>query len=122
MKIHPNGFTLEEFLVSLSRQHLDVVEHLVGCATCRRRFQGLIRQRSLSQRSGDVLPWRGAPEPEYGPALTESGLVFLDRERAMAAGYQRHLAKPVDPSDLVDMVAELADRAAAIDGVRTIGD
>ena len=43
-----------------------------------------------------------------------------DRERALAAGYQRHLAKPIDPADLVDAVAELADGAATIDGVRTI--
>jgi PAS domain S-box-containing protein len=44
-----------------------------------------------------------------------------DRGRALAAGYQRHLAKPVDPADLVDAVVGLADRAAAIDGVRTMG-
>jgi PAS domain S-box-containing protein len=43
-----------------------------------------------------------------------------DRRRALAAGYQRHIAKPVDPADLVDAVAELADRAAVIDGVRTM--
>jgi CheY-like chemotaxis protein len=43
-----------------------------------------------------------------------------DRERALAAGYQRHLAKPIDPIDLVDAVAEVVERTAAIDGVRTI--
>jgi CheY-like chemotaxis protein len=43
-----------------------------------------------------------------------------DRERALAAGYQRHLTKPIDPADLVDAVAELVDRAATIDGVRTM--
>ncbi len=83
MKIHPNEFTLEEFLLSLSRQHLEVVEHLVGCATCRRRFQGLVRQRSLSKQTADVLQWSGQPA-EYGPALSQSGQVLLDRERAMA--------------------------------------
>jgi tetratricopeptide (TPR) repeat protein len=82
LKIHPNEFTLEEFLLSLSRQHLEVVEHLVGCLTCRRRFQGLVRQRSLSKRTADVLPWRQSNE--YGPALAESGQVLLHRERAMA--------------------------------------
>jgi PAS domain S-box-containing protein len=64
--------------------------------------------------------------PEDGgqiPALALTAYASAeDRERAMAVGYQRHLAKPVDPSDLVDVVAELADRAAVIDGVRTIGD
>ena len=28
LKIHPNEFILEQFLLSLSSQHLDVVEHL----------------------------------------------------------------------------------------------
>ena len=40
-----------------------------------------------------------------------------DRGRALAAGYQRHLAKPVDPADLVDAVVKLADLAGAgVDG------
>ena len=36
-----------------------------------------------------------------------------DRERALAAGYQMHIAKPVDPAVLVDAVAVLAGRADA---------
>ena len=35
-----------------------------------------------------------------------------DRERALAAGYQLHLAKPVEPDDLVLAVADLAGRTA----------
>ena len=58
-----------------------------------------------------------ARRPEDGgrvPALALTAYAAAeDRERAMAAGYQRHLAKPVDPADLVDAVAELADRAVA---------
>jgi transposase len=34
-----------------------------------------------------------------------------DRERALAAGYNRHLAKPIDPIDLASAVAQLAERA-----------
>ncbi len=83
MKIHPNEFTLEEFLLSLSGQHLDVVEHLVGCATCRRRFMGLVRQRSLAKQTADVLLWPRQPS-EYGKALADSGQMLLNRERAMA--------------------------------------
>lgn len=33
-----------------------------------------------------------------------------DRERALAAGFDRHLAKPVDPADLVTMIAALTGR------------
>jgi CheY-like chemotaxis protein len=35
-----------------------------------------------------------------------------DRVRALAAGFQMHLPKPIDPTDLVNMVASLAGRAA----------
>jgi PAS domain S-box-containing protein len=62
---------------------------------------------------------RSRPPKEGGltPALALTAYASTeDRTRALAAGYQRHLAKPVDPADLVDAVAELADRAAAIDG------
>jgi len=81
LKIHPNGFTLEEFLVSLSRQHLEVVDHLIGCTTCRRRFQGLVRQRSMSKKTADILLWRKSAED--GPPKGESP-VLLDREKALA--------------------------------------
>ena len=30
-----------------------------------------------------------------------------DRERSALAGYQRHLAKPVDPLELVDVIADM---------------
>jgi CheY-like chemotaxis protein len=34
-----------------------------------------------------------------------------DREQALAAGYDGHLAKPVDPADLIRAIAKLAGRA-----------
>jgi CheY-like chemotaxis protein len=33
-----------------------------------------------------------------------------DRNRVLASGFQRHLPKPIDPSDLVRVVASLAGR------------
>jgi PAS domain S-box-containing protein len=33
-----------------------------------------------------------------------------DRAHALRAGYQRHLAKPVDPSDLLEVIADLAGK------------
>jgi tetratricopeptide (TPR) repeat protein len=81
LKIHPNGFTLEEFLVSLSRPHLEVVDHLVGCATCRRRFQGLVRQRAMSKKTADILPW---PRRDAESAAPTKGQELLDRERTLA--------------------------------------
>jgi tetratricopeptide (TPR) repeat protein len=82
LKIHPNGFTLEEFLVSLSRPHLEVVDHLIGCATCRRRFQGLVRQRAMSKKTADILPWPSRPANSASTPAEGQGL--LDRERALA--------------------------------------
>lgn len=82
MKIHPNEFTLEEFLVSLSRQHLEVVDHLVGCATCRRRFQGLVRQRSMSKKTADILTW--SSRPTAGSVKTAGQERLDEREQALA--------------------------------------
>ncbi|MGH7267810.1 MAG: response regulator, partial [Candidatus Rokuibacteriota bacterium] len=52
-------------------------------------------------------PDRGGRLPAV--ALTAYASVE-DRERAVSAGFDRHLAKPVDPADLVAVVAALAGR------------
>lgn len=85
MKIHPNDFSLEEFLLSLSQEHLLIVEHLARCATCRRRLSGFLRHRSgpLARKLADVLPWSGTPV-EYGPILAIQEHALRERERAMA--------------------------------------
>jgi CheY-like chemotaxis protein len=45
------------------------------------------------------------------PAAALTALARVeDRKRALMAGYQTHLAKPVDPAELVVMVASLAGR------------
>jgi CheY-like chemotaxis protein len=53
--------------------------------------------------------------PEQGgrvPALALTAYVRTeDRERALAARYNRHLVKPIDPIDLASAAAELAKRA-----------
>ncbi|HEX4963707.1 MAG TPA: hypothetical protein VF173_22970 [Thermoanaerobaculia bacterium] len=82
MKIHPNGFTLEEFLLSLSRERLAVMRHLIDCTTCRHRFLGILHQRSLSKRTADVLPWPDTPT-DYEPAWERSGKVTLDQGRSL---------------------------------------
>jgi CheY-like chemotaxis protein len=37
-----------------------------------------------------------------------------DRDRAVAAGFQRHLAKPFQPADLFALVGDLAGRHAPV--------
>ena len=38
-----------------------------------------------------------------------------DRLRALRAGYQMHVAKPVEPSELLAVMASLAGRGKAVD-------
>ena len=58
--------------------------------------------RRVRSMSGDISDVPAA-------ALTALARVE-DRKRALMAGYQTHLAKPVDPSELVAMVASLTGR------------
>lgn len=109
MKIHPNAYALQEFLLSLSGEHLAVVGHLVQCTTCRCRFQSLLQRRSgpVAKRIADLLQW---PQncSDYGPALQESEQFFQDRshimakERAEAPGLFVELMKyPAEQRDLL---------------------
>jgi tetratricopeptide (TPR) repeat protein len=85
LKIHPNAFALEELVVSLSREHLEVVVHLTRCGTCRRRFQSLLSGCSgpIGKKLAEVLHWcpRGA---DYGPALRETEQLIQDRRQGLA--------------------------------------
>jgi CheY-like chemotaxis protein len=54
--------------------------------------------------------------PEHGgriPAVTVTGYSAADDvDRALAAGYQMHLPKPVDPAALIEAVAKLSRESA----------
>lgn len=83
MKIHPNDFSLEEFLLSLSKEHLGVVEHLIRCATCRRRFMAMTRRRTGALgKIADILPWAMRPA-DYSSSLHDTQQEFRSRERSM---------------------------------------
>ncbi len=108
MKIHPNDFVLEEFLLSLSREHRSVVEHLVDCRSCRNRLFGF-RQRSgpLAMKVADVLSWPGHLV-DYRSVIQESEARLLDREQAMiqeraeAPGlFVRLLRQPVESQEIL---------------------
>ena len=84
MKIHPNDFALEEFLLSLSKEHLGVVDHLIRCGSCRRRFVGFLKSSSgpVARRVADVLRWPAGPV-DYGAALRECAESFQEREQML---------------------------------------
>ena len=55
------------------------------------------------------------------PAVTIALTAYAserDRERSALAGYRRHLAKPIDPLELVDVIAGMlrADAASSASG------
>ena len=71
----------------------------------------LIRKLRMLPVQGSLLP--GSPDslPGLIPAIALTGYATLkDRERALAAGYQLHLAKPVEPDELVIAIRNLIDR------------
>lgn len=81
------------------------------------RFQPdiLVSDISLPDQDGYELirHIRGLPKDRGGriPAVALTALTRPeDRERALAAGYQLHVAKPVEPADLIAIVARLVHR------------
>jgi len=68
----------------------------------------------------DLIRELRAREKDAGvrtPALAVTAFASLqDRERALRAGYDFHLTKPVDPPELVDTVAKLAWRVRVAGG------
>ena len=55
---------------------------------------------------GKVAP-RTRPSGVLGPALRPEALRDEDEHRALASGFQRHLAKPVDSHTLVRSIADV---------------
>jgi len=62
------------------------------------------RVRALGREDGGAVP---------AAAMTAHGS-REDRDRALAAGFQRHLPKPFQPADLFALVGDLAGRCAAV--------
>lgn len=85
MKVHPNNFVLEEFLLSLSKDHLALVEHLTWCSTCRHRVQGVRDEylKRATRRIAEVLPWPSTPA-DYTDAFRGSQNAVHDRDQALA--------------------------------------
>jgi tetratricopeptide (TPR) repeat protein len=109
LKVHPNNFVLEEFLLSLSKDHLAVLEHLTRCTRCRHLVQGLRDQHltRAARRIAEVLPWPGTPA-DYAEAFRESQNAvlgrgrMLEKERADApALFVELLGLPPEQRDLV---------------------
>jgi PAS domain S-box-containing protein len=89
-----------EALILLASMHPDVVLSDIGMPECD-GYQFIRQVRALSAEDGGRTP---------AIALTAFARAE-DRIRTMVAGYQVHLAKPVEPNELLSAVASLSDRA-----------
>ncbi len=68
----------------------------------------LTHHSSLPATSAASLTTHNSSLPLFIPAIALTGYATSkDRERALAAGYQLHLAKPVEPEDLVAAIVNL---------------
>lgn len=93
MKIHPSDTLLEELSLSLQTEHRPILEHLVGCEECYRRFRALRSRQpgSLEKRVGTAMGFPGTPT-EYDEALArvrpevETHRRALSQERMLAPG------------------------------------
>ncbi len=53
---------------------------------------------------------RELPDYQVVPMIAVTGYsMYDDRERAIQSGFDAHLTKPIDPSTLLDLIAELRD-------------
>lgn len=97
------------------------VATVLSAAEARSAFDGfrpdvLVCDIAMPEESGYALIRDvRAREPEQGgaiPAIALTAYASLeDRQRALSAGFHRHMAKPIDPDELVRTIAALAGRA-----------
>jgi tetratricopeptide (TPR) repeat protein len=85
LKIHPNDVLLEEMLLSLEGRQRNLLEHLVGCETCRDRVGSLMRSRSrFSAAVARALGLPTSPD-EYDEALRRTSPEIENRVRTLAS-------------------------------------
>jgi CheY-like chemotaxis protein len=116
----PDGRELLEETLSLAGAEVEAVDSAARALEALRRKPPdvLLSDIGLPEEDGFSLIARVRQlAPERGgnvPALAVSAYVREeDRMRALAAGFQSHVGKPFDPSELVAAVAALAGRDAS---------
>jgi CheY-like chemotaxis protein len=108
--------TLEMLKVALGARGYDVVACESAAEALRAAgsmwFDILVSDIGLPQTDGYELIERLRALPDCGgvPALALTGYASAgDAERALAAGFDAHLAKPVDPDALAETVGRLVE-------------
>lgn len=95
--------TVPEALLAFERQRPDVILSDIGMADAD-GYELIRRVRALPRNEGGATP-----------AACLTGYASADdRRRALLAGFTMHVAKPIDPSELVAVVASLGRMAKAL--------
>jgi tetratricopeptide (TPR) repeat protein len=70
MKTHPHDLLLEEFVVTLTGEPEEVLDHLIACTSCQQRLKTLLHPQS-GIIADKVVPLerRSTLPPDYGPVL-----------------------------------------------------
>ena len=103
-----------EALDSFMQKTPDVVISDIGMAD--EDGYELIRKLRMLPLQGSLLPQQSAI-PLLIPAIALTGYATIkDRDRALAAGYQLHLAKPVEPDELAAAILSLLEPRIAAPG------
>ncbi len=97
-----------EALITFARVHLEVLVSDIGMPDSD-GYKLIVGVRALEAAQGNT--------PALAVALTSYAAVE-DRERALQAGFQRHLAKPFAPAELVRAVADSQVAFAGAGGER----
>jgi len=78
----------------------------------RRQVDVIVSDIGMPELDGYELLEKIRERPTPAPALALTAHAATeDVERARRAGFQRHMAKPITPEHLIEVVAELAGRA-----------
>lgn len=93
MKTHPHDFLLEDFVITLTGEPEEVLDHLISCTSCQRRLKALLQSQSgIAAEKVVPLERRSTLPPDYGPVLDRISWSLkrlesdCEKERMEAAG------------------------------------
>ncbi len=109
MKTHPHDFLLEEFVITLTGEPEEVLDHLITCTNCQHRLKTLLHPQSgIAADKVVPLERRSAAPPDYSPVLDRiswsvKGVESAhEQERTEASGlFSELLRHPVEKRPLL---------------------
>lgn len=81
MKTHPHDFLLEEFVITLTGEPEEVLDHLISCTSCQHRLKTLLHPQSgIAADKVVPLKRRSVLPPDYTPVLDRISGSLTDLE------------------------------------------